>query len=998
DSDDDNDWEEVEFPELQDRTIEITLNAQPKAGEDKQKRGLSHAERILRIDCHKIHTICLLTNAWVRNKYLNDELLHARLLSICPLKYQDSFATIHKSRIPDPNQRGRMFENAVRDLASWWSSAFEVVPEGHLRNRTFLDVEKVLERYHLLSNDDDSVNGEMDVEVLQDVLDEDGEFIRTPKSLMKHALMARGSRDTSAQLFTALCRALGIPARLVASLQSVPWQASVGKPKPKYEKKTKGKKKGKATASESTSVASEGGESENEDDIKEMGASTPTRESKGKGKATDFPGSGQRLDGGSMSAKAKGKQKARPPIKLRKARPKGRTLGSLSPTSDASPLPLDPTTTPPVFWTEVFSKPDGRWLPVDPIRNIVNKRKVFDPTPSSINTPPNTAKPSRTQQNAENRLLYVLAFEEDGFARDVTRRYARDYSTKVVKAQGGSGAANMGGRRAWWGHVLSIVHRPYRLHRDDIEDEELETAQMLEGMPTTMTGFKDHPVYVLIRHLKQNETLYPPPPSTPELGKFRGEPVYPRSAVVSLKTAENWMRNEGRTIKTGEQPLKMVKVRAGTVNKLRELEVLKEAGGSGEGNSGDAMQGLYARLQTELYIPDPVVDGIIPKNNFGNIDLYTPSMLPQGAAHIPYKGVAKVARNLGFDFAEAVTGFEFKKRRAYPVLEGVVIAKENEDTLLEAFWEFERIAEARAQVKREERVLKQWKRLIQGLRIRQRLQEQYGTTPGVVGEGGEVDKGQEGKVEISRRDDNHNAKEPSEHDHHDFIEADDVVQAFHLPKFQHVPDAPVVSFHHQQHSSKSLERGEENLMRAIPDFVTYDLDNEDEQNVEHRHIIPLNLRDASNNNNNNTTENPTSMMIPKTMAQFAEDAAAQQEVDLQVLTEDITSVTSVNGNEVERLRRGKVRKLSSSAAPTTMNVRTTGQRHRNMLGRTTMGGRKRKQGDEDDFLSDDDNDEDESKRTTNPTSTSTTTTITRKRRKKDVPVSTRTLRPRRSKS
>lgn len=125
----------------------------------------------------------------------------------------------------------------------------------------------------------------------------------------------------------------------------------------------------------------------------------------------------------------------------------------------------------------MFSKPDGRWLPVDPIRNIVNKRKVFDPTPSSINTPPNTAvahfsrfnspvpnkKPFRTQQNAENRLLYVLAFEEDGFARDVTRRYARDYNTKVVKAQGGSGAANMGGRRAWWGHVLSIVHRPYRL-------------------------------------------------------------------------------------------------------------------------------------------------------------------------------------------------------------------------------------------------------------------------------------------------------------------------------------------------------------------------------------------------------------------------------------------------------------------------------------------------------------------------------------------------------
>lgn len=37
------------------------------------------------------------------------------------------------------------------------------------------------------------------------------------------------------------------------------------------------------------------------------------------------------------------------------------------------------------------------------------------------------------------------------------------------------------------------------------------------------------------------------------------------------------------------------------------------------------------------------------------------------------------------------------------------------------------MAEEKARVKREERVIKQWTRLIQGLRIRQRLQEQYGT-------------------------------------------------------------------------------------------------------------------------------------------------------------------------------------------------------------------------------------------------------------------------------
>lgn len=40
-------------------------------------KGISHAERLLRIDCHKTHTVCLLASARIRNKWLNDQLLHA---------------------------------------------------------------------------------------------------------------------------------------------------------------------------------------------------------------------------------------------------------------------------------------------------------------------------------------------------------------------------------------------------------------------------------------------------------------------------------------------------------------------------------------------------------------------------------------------------------------------------------------------------------------------------------------------------------------------------------------------------------------------------------------------------------------------------------------------------------------------------------------------------------------------------------------------------------
>jgi len=40
--------------------------------------------------------------------------------------------------------------------------------------------------------------------------------------------MMRGLPDMSAQLFTALCRSLGLPARLVVSIQAVLWRKEKG--------------------------------------------------------------------------------------------------------------------------------------------------------------------------------------------------------------------------------------------------------------------------------------------------------------------------------------------------------------------------------------------------------------------------------------------------------------------------------------------------------------------------------------------------------------------------------------------------------------------------------------------------------------------------------------------------------------------------------------------------------------------------------------------------
>jgi hypothetical protein len=43
----------------------------------------------------------------------------------------------------------------------------------------------------------------------------------------------------------------------------------------------------------------------------------------------------------------------------------------------------------------------------------------------------------------------------------------------------------------------------------------------------------------------------------------------------------------------------------------------------------------------------------------------------------------------------------------------------------QAYWEAHKIAEEKARAKREDQAIKRWIRLVQGLRIRQRLQDQY---------------------------------------------------------------------------------------------------------------------------------------------------------------------------------------------------------------------------------------------------------------------------------
>ncbi|KAF2152119.1 Rad4-domain-containing protein [Myriangium duriaei CBS 260.36] len=286
----------------------------------------------------------------------------------------------------------------------------------------------------------------------------------------------------------------------------------------------------------------------------------------------------------------------------------------------------------------------------------------------------------------------------------------------------------------WFKTVISAFVRldDKRTSADDVEDTtDLQPfrPENEKGKPEaeSLQWYKQSAEFVLERHLRREEAILPTakPVRTFAVGKgdkVTDEPVFKRADVVACKTAESWHK-EGREIKIGEQPMKLVPMRAVTMMRKREMEEVERETGE------KAKQGLFSRTQTDWIIPPPIgEDREIPRNAFGNIDVYVPSMVPEGAIHIRLKGTARICRDLGISHAEACTGFEFGKRMAIPVITGVVVAKENKQAVVEAWREREAERQRKEDKKRTEQCLTLWRKFCSGLRIMERMKKEYADT------------------------------------------------------------------------------------------------------------------------------------------------------------------------------------------------------------------------------------------------------------------------------
>ena len=744
---DDMDWEDAILdqpssalashnPEIGDISVSINDDGsyiQPMVSAAISKKGPSKRDRQIRIETHRLHVLTLMWHNTVRNSWLNDKQVQQALLAGLNegvkreiTRWKEAMGTLSKEELDERKKqaakknkgqrRSKGKQNVERDwaataehleqgvpnlshgdpllrllkvIAAYWRKRFSITAPG-LRKQGYKQLSRLRDEVRAWNKDRHDHESH-------------GERIESVEHFRELARKCEGSRDVGAQLFVALLRAIGVETRLVASLQP----AGFGWSKGEEADPKKPKKENQSNPANIRSTS---------DGLERKIPKKPNHKSKP-----------ITLDSDSSLSSA--------PSDLDETKQEDDDLSviELSPPSKKPIKKYDRDLAFPTYWAEVCSPVSHKVIPIDPIvlSTIASNDELLQ-----------TFEPrGKKADRAKQVMCYTVAFSADGTAKDCTVRYLKKHQlpgkTKGVRfpvekvpVYDHRGKVKKYEEYDWFRTVMSLYDRPEqkRTAVDDLEDQTdlkpYQPAKEKKGVEKeSLQWYKQSAEFVLEFHLRREEAIKPGarPVKTFTAGqgdKAKEHTVFRRQDVATCKTVESWHKS-GRDIQVGEQPIKYVPMRAVTLVRKREME-------DAERETGEKLkQGLYSEDQTDWIIPPPIENGMIPKNAFGNMDVYTPTMVPQGAIHLPLKGTAKICRKLNIDYAEACTGFEFGKQRAVPVLTGVVVAEENAELVKEAWAAEQKEIKRKEDTKRTAMALHWWRKMVFGLRIIERMKAEY---------------------------------------------------------------------------------------------------------------------------------------------------------------------------------------------------------------------------------------------------------------------------------
>ena len=731
------------------------------------KKGPSKRERHVRVQTHCLHVMSLMWHNTIRNSWANDKEVQKILVDGLPAGVKQELQrwkrhlnapTVGKVQVPEASQptkgkgKGKVKKNEKKVGRDWDKAAQSQEPDAVQSTNALLRLLKVLTAYwrkrFTITAPGLRKTGYKDLRRLRnemkawnknkDDVEEHGERLIDIQAFRKRARECEGSRDVGAQLFVALLRGIGLEVRLVANIQP----AGLGWSKAEEADPVKAKKKVEVVKDV---------ESESDAEVKvvstkkKIGAPTGVKASKAstkRAKPTRRSSRGNQTDPITLDDSDSPLSEAPSDIQQSEHEEDDDDEEDDLSVIDVTPsLPkkkqthkkFDRDLAFPIYWAEVHDPTSHRFFPVDP---------VVLSTIASTDELLQTFEPRGKKAEVSKQVIcYAIAYSADGTAKDVTVRYLKRHQlpgkTKGVRMPAEKvpiynrkGKVKRYEDYDWFRTVMSVYDRPERKRTlaDELEDQgDLKPFKAVKGAKVvekeSLQGYKQSADFVLELHLRREEALKPGAKVVKTFSAGKGDKavdhdVYLREDIVVCKTVESWHK-EGRAIRTGEQPLKYVPVRAVTLVRKREIE-------DAQRETGEKLkQGLYSVAQTDWIIPPPIENGVIPRNAFGNMDVYVPTMVPRGAIHLPLKGTAKLCRKLQIDYAEACTGFEFGAQRAVPILTGVVVARENEHLVRDAWRAEQKEQKRKEDTKRTATALHWWRKMLLSLRVLERMRVEY---------------------------------------------------------------------------------------------------------------------------------------------------------------------------------------------------------------------------------------------------------------------------------
>lgn len=332
------------------------------------------------------------------------------------------------------------------------------------------------------------------------------------------------------------------------------------------------------------------------------------------------------------------------------------------------------------------------WLEI-----ILDCEKPLQVNPNLIFIDPSKNKPNTDFIDFRNMLdqksiKYIAGIDQSGNFIDLTLRYCTNWSVVRKKHP----------NFQYYTNLLKSGQKDNQI--SEIEDGFTKNLVDKFARPQTPADVKLHPHFVSQNDILKYEAIYPN--DCQPLYLIRNAPVYSRFDLHGLHTSEKWIQN-GMQIKKGEEPYKIVK----SVKRSENNERLDSS--------------LYGPWQIEKFDPPAAVNGIVPKNDHGNVYLFQMSMLPKNTEYICLPNFNKILIKNNKDFAPAMIGWDFHGGSSHPVIGGFVVCKEDAAFLKKEWLRYRSRSNTLELLKKYEMLSGKWMSFFKTVRSHEKVNKEY---------------------------------------------------------------------------------------------------------------------------------------------------------------------------------------------------------------------------------------------------------------------------------